>query len=164
MFQHMEQNHKKYWNRIIKAFDKTIGFMTLYFVLFVPFLKIHFPTAIMYRSAGVAIMGGSHLPSKFWDGNYFRPIVLRCQTLRANHILDLYCGRRLRKVCGGPTYPPPWPVRVRLRGCWMVGEYHWWESGRKKGLSEHTLWRIIASVYWILLNTWIKFLWIHCVW
>lgn len=29
--------------------------------------------------------------------------------------------------------------RVRLRGCWMVGEYHWWESGQKKGPAEHAL-------------------------
>lgn len=32
-------------------------------------------------------------------------------------------GEKKKKECRGVVHPPR-PARVRLRGCWMVGEYH----------------------------------------
>lgn len=64
-----------------------------------------------------------------------------------------------KNECGGAVQPP-WPARVRLRGCWMVGTTDERAGERRDYFNTH--WSTVTFVYWTLLSTWAGFLHLPC--
>lgn len=101
----------------------------------------------------------------FGDGNYFGPITVRHQTLRANHIPDWCCGRapppkkRVRR-CGASSSLAGESSVERVLDGGGVPLMRERAGERRDYFSTH--WRIITFIYWTLINTRAGFLRLLC--